>query len=198
MLYIDLLAVVEIVKTGLAFSLYGRRCVNFQLTVSICVGVELNVEFAASISWCQQTEINIFIIFHRILAELFLYVLNSNRSFSLLQNKICIVVDSRASRVALRVNIGFDFSIADSVVSVEIELFFLEVIFQIDQKLFGLIFGQQNVDFMFDRYLNVIIGGHYAEMSIDCWLVPTHGILKGVLVDQQRHQNHTIRPATRL
>ena len=53
-------------------------------------------------------------------------------------------------------------------VRVEIKLFFLEVIFQIDQKLFGLIFGQQNVDFMFDRYLNVIIGGHYAEMSIDC------------------------------
>ena len=63
-LQVDFLAVVQIVEAGLALSLDGGRSVDFQFTIALGVGVELDVEFAAPICRGQQTEVNIFIVLH--------------------------------------------------------------------------------------------------------------------------------------
>lgn len=64
------------------------------------------------------------------------------------------------------------------------DLFLVKVVLEVNQQFLGLVFAQQDIDFVPFGNFNVIVGSHDPETSIDLRLVAFNSFLEGFLVSQ--------------
>lgn len=67
---------------------------------------------------------------------------------------------------------------------VDSDLFLIKVVLEVNQQFLGLVFAQQDIDFVPFGNFNVIVGSHNPEASIDPRLVAFNSFLEGFLVSQ--------------
>lgn len=105
----------------------------------------------------QNTQVDVFVSFHGVVAHLLLDVLHRDTGLSCFEGKVCFFVRGGTSGTGFRVYVGFEFGVPDGVMSVNGDLFFLETVFEVDQELLAVIFAEQNINFVSFRDLNVVI-----------------------------------------
>lgn len=64
------------------------------------------------------------------------------------------------------------------------DLFLVKIVLEVNQQFLGLVFAQQDIDFVSFGNFNVIVGSHDPETSIDLRLVAFNSFLEGFLVSQ--------------